>query len=101
MAWKVYFDDETTYGSGGGNQIANIPNKGIVAVAITGGQGVVKDTDWYIYSADLGFRGATLHGLLRQLVNSPGSMTLVRQGALVSDAAYASIVSAATIFAAG
>ena len=101
MAWRVYFDDGTAFDSTQGT-VLDIPNKGIVAVASTtpSPNGTVyKDFDWYLYTPSLGFRAVTLQQLLYQIVNNPDSQAVVRQGALVDDATYNSIVAAANAFA--
>ena len=96
MAWKVWFDDNTTYDSTQG-AVTTVPNKGIVAVAVSG-QPVYKDQDWYLYTPSLGFRAVSLEQLLYQVTNNPDNLALVRQGALVDDTTYNTIITAANAF---
>lgn len=101
MAWKVWFDDGTTYDNTQG-AITDMPNKGIVVVAFSksAGGAIHKDQDWYVYSTSFGLRAVSLFQLLRQITTYAGQLTLVRAGGLVSDAAYATMIAAANDYAA-
>lgn len=101
MAWKVWFDDGTTFDNTQGG-VSDVPNKGVVCVAIAG-QPVVSGQDWYVYSTSLGrFATMTLQQLLYQVMNSaPGEIRLVRQGASVSKEKWTVMSGEAEAFAAG
>lgn len=99
MAWKVWFDDSTTYDNTQGT-VASIPNKGIVAVAINTAQKkqVYQGQDFYMYTGSFGFASVTLQQMIYQACNNVGDITIIRQGALVGDTLYNSVMTAANAY---
>lgn len=99
MAWKVWFDDGTTYANTDG-AVATIPNKGIVAAAVNTAnvKQVYAGQDFYIYTTSFGFGNVTLQQLLYQVCNNVGNVAVVRQGALVDDTTHNNVMTAANAF---